>query len=355
MADVNLAVDTFNRTFADTIPTTAQTDALPDMQGSGKVRDLRQAASMTTAEGAALVATLDQFSTTTTRDGQRALVDTLVSDWGATSGFADIATRAADNGYTLTSNLDAVHQQRLTALEQFNGRSFYNMPWETTTAQGGVTGMSVGVDAQGNPSITIGMNRTQFSLLDQAYNALVASTYDALIPQTRLKPYLDSMGLSFTNGSLNMDFTAMDGLLTTEHTANANTAMGDLLDMRRLMGNTLEAVAWDGLALLTDWAATDGADAAVANTLADFGYGGGIHSNATGQVSGGNTNDIVAGQAGNDVLNGGRGNDMLLGGAGNDTLSGGVGNDLLHGGAGNDTYVDQFAAANDEVALSVAA
>jgi len=38
---------------------------LADMQGSGKVRDLRQAASMTTAEGATLLGTLDQFATTT--------------------------------------------------------------------------------------------------------------------------------------------------------------------------------------------------------------------------------------------------------------------------------------------------
>jgi hypothetical protein len=38
MADINLALDTFHRTFVDTIPLTAQALALPDMQGSGKVR-----------------------------------------------------------------------------------------------------------------------------------------------------------------------------------------------------------------------------------------------------------------------------------------------------------------------------
>lgn len=49
MADVNLAADTFHRSFTDVIPTTPKTAALPDMQGSGVVRDLRQAASITTA------------------------------------------------------------------------------------------------------------------------------------------------------------------------------------------------------------------------------------------------------------------------------------------------------------------
>ena len=28
-----------------------------------------------------------------------------------------------------TTNLDAVHLARLTALEQFNGRAFYRLPW----------------------------------------------------------------------------------------------------------------------------------------------------------------------------------------------------------------------------------
>jgi VCBS repeat-containing protein len=335
MADINLAVDTFHRTFADAIPLTTEAQALPDMHGSGVVRDLRQAASILTTEGASLANSLGQFSVATTRNEQRALLDTLIADWGATSGFEDMQTQAAAHGYTISTNLDAVHQARLNALEQFNGRSFYKMPWETTNAQGGVTGMSIT-----GSHISIFMNFTQLTLLDQAYSALKESVYDALVVQTRLKPYLDDIGLTLdAGGSFSLDFTALDTRLTTAHTGNANTAIGDLLDLRRLMGATLEGAGWDGLALLTDWAATDATDPAVATTLADFGYNGGIHTNATGTVDGGSANDIVAGQIGDDVLSGGAGNDMLLGGNGNDTLIGGTGNDLLHGGAGNDTYV----------------
>ena len=43
LGDINLASDTFHRSFTDTLDTTA-VQALPDMQGSGKVRDLREAA-----------------------------------------------------------------------------------------------------------------------------------------------------------------------------------------------------------------------------------------------------------------------------------------------------------------------
>ena len=43
LADINLASDTFHRTFPDVLDTTSVA-TLPDMQGSGKVRDLREAA-----------------------------------------------------------------------------------------------------------------------------------------------------------------------------------------------------------------------------------------------------------------------------------------------------------------------
>ena len=345
MADINLAVDTFHRTFTDVIPTTVDTATLPDMQGSGVVRDLREAASIQTTEGATLATALGQFAATTTRNEQRAQLDTLIADWGATSGFEDMQTKAAAHGYTLASNLSAEWQHKLTVLETFNGRGFYHMPWETTNAQGGVTGMSVT-----GSHISINMNGTQLALLDRAYSAIKESIYDSLVVQTRLKPYLDDIGLTLdASGSFSLDFAALDTRLDTTHIVNANTAIGDLLDLRRLMGDTLEAAGWDGLALLTDWAATDAGDAAVAATLADFGYGGGIHTNATGTVNGGNANDLVAGQTGDDVLNGGAGNDLLLGSNGNDTLIGGLGNDLLHGGAGNDTYVFNAGDGNDTI------
>jgi len=56
--------------------------------------------------------------------------------------------------------------------------------------------------------------------------------------------------------------------------------VGDLLELRWLTGDKLEAAGWDGLALLADWAVTDASDPAVLSTLSEFGY-----------------NDIVAGQA----------------------------------------------------------
>lgn len=147
------------------------------------MRDLKQAASLATPEGATLAGALGQFATATTRNQQRAQLDTLLAGWAATADFPDMATRAAAHGYTLTSNLSPAWQQKLDVLEAFNGRGFYKMPWETLNVQGAVEGMRTSFDATGHPTITIIMSTGQLALLDQAYSALKESVYDSLVVQ----------------------------------------------------------------------------------------------------------------------------------------------------------------------------
>jgi hypothetical protein len=131
MADINLAVETFDRTFTDAIPLTPAVQALPDMQGSGMVRDLREAASLQTAAGQVLAAKLAQYASATTRQEQLAQLDDLIAAWGNTSGFDDMRTRAKEHGYSLyIAHLTPTDERHLSALEQFNGRSFYKMPWD---------------------------------------------------------------------------------------------------------------------------------------------------------------------------------------------------------------------------------
>ncbi|MBL4775804.1 MAG: hypothetical protein JKY87_07105 [Mariprofundus sp.] len=66
MADINLAVDTVNTSFVNSITLTAEAAALPGLQGSGMVRDIQQAASMTTVEGGSLLAGPSQYARATT-------------------------------------------------------------------------------------------------------------------------------------------------------------------------------------------------------------------------------------------------------------------------------------------------
>ncbi|MDP3744636.1 MAG: calcium-binding protein [Methylotenera sp.] len=87
LGDINLADDTFHREFADTLDTTAVAN-LPDMQGSGAVRDLREAATQSTT----LQNLLTQYSAATTHAGQMALIDQMLDAWADTSGYKESYT-----------------------------------------------------------------------------------------------------------------------------------------------------------------------------------------------------------------------------------------------------------------------
>jgi hypothetical protein len=239
MADINLAADTWHRTFADTIPTTAQTAGLPDTQGSGLVRDLREAASMQTAAGIALAGKLTQFAQATTRTEQRAMLDDLLAAWGNTSGFADMKTRAQQNGYTLTvlGHLTPQNEKHLTVLEQFNGRSFYKMPWEgASMAQAALQGLRVGW--AGNPRhIGVGWSwMLQEPLLERAYETLKEDLYHELLSQTRLKPYLDQITARVNaEGNGYLDFSGVQALFEEQLALDPVTAVGRLAEFNRAM------------------------------------------------------------------------------------------------------------------------
>jgi hypothetical protein len=83
-ADVNLKVDTSNQQFANTITISPEAAALPDMNGSGLVRSLREATSLSPN----LQTILTQYSQATTRNEQLAIIDQLLDVWADTSGMA---------------------------------------------------------------------------------------------------------------------------------------------------------------------------------------------------------------------------------------------------------------------------
>ena len=131
-----LANNNFYREFTDDPVWTSEALALPQMQGSGLVRDLRPAMSLGTAQAAALQTQLTQFATDTTRDAQLSHLDALIQNWGATSAMHTSAqtnrTIANYGGPALFDSYGATAIERyaldnpamyakITALEQFNG------------------------------------------------------------------------------------------------------------------------------------------------------------------------------------------------------------------------------------------
>ncbi|ADE11832.1 VCBS domain-containing protein [Sideroxydans lithotrophicus] len=356
MADINLALDTFHRTFVTPIPLTPAAEQLPDMQGSGKVRDLSEAVSLSSS----LEAALTQYSNAGTRDEQYALIDNLIAEWGKSSGFADMQTRAAANGYTLVyAGLTPTQQAHLSVLEQFTGSSYFRMPWEGNSgAMGASQGMTVCYD--GNPKhirIDLSPRFGQTRMLDDTYAILRDAVYQALLPQTRLLPYLDAVGLKQEDGDLVYDFVNVQELFLAQILANPDKAIVDLVEFNRYGKDYFKSSDWEtqGWQLLGDTLnditlTNPTLTPAIQKTLADFNINmdGQPNQKANAEVQiakkdGSTLNGlwnggVLVGNDGNDVLNGGYyGNNILLGGAGDDVITGGMlATNILQGGAGDD-------------------
>ena len=92
MGDAYYAVDTVNQQFTNPIPISPEVEALPNVQGMGLVRDLRQAAELSPV----LQYLLTQYSQASTRQEQMAIIDQLLYAWADTSGMAETMASVND-------------------------------------------------------------------------------------------------------------------------------------------------------------------------------------------------------------------------------------------------------------------
>ncbi|MGL1833013.1 calcium-binding protein [Rhodocyclaceae bacterium SMB388] len=323
MGDIDLIEDTFRSRFTDAIPLTEVTAILPDMNGSGAVRGLREAATLSPD----LAALLQAYSVADTRAEQMALLDQLIVEWGRTSELA-VTGDGAYGGRPTTVNIagvvagsDAfdVWMDRLQTLERFSGRAF-------------------GVPAADAPQVAVDLFAERRHLLDQAWNALRTSVYDALLLQTRLQPYVATLSLSITDAGIQFSFDGMHAAFEARFADAPGEAVRDLLDLQRLVGTRLAGLGWDGHGQLRDWLALAVDDPhllpGIVAALSDFGYSG-LRVDGAGTPR----SDVVIGADVGATLSGGAGHDLVLGGPGDDVLHGGAGDDILYGGEGDDTYV----------------
>ncbi|MDO9434616.1 calcium-binding protein, partial [Hydrogenophaga sp.] len=322
--------------------------ALPQMNGSGMVRNLRAAMSQAGAAADELEAAVVAFAAASTRDAQLAQVDAVITEWAQTSGYWSDLETTLGGAVTLTppEGMSKAEYRKLVAvLEAFNGSRFYGavgqfMPLGQTASE-----------VDGTTHYAIAPQPQQVVLLQQAYAALRESVYDALVVQTRLKPYLDAVELVVDEHGVSFDTTAMNALLQSRYATEPQHAIEDLVELNLLADAQLRLVGFDPVAPLRAWVdalpANDplhavfarmnvlGAAASEGSDQSDI-YLGNAGANS---FSGGAGNDTLDGGAGGDVLNGGAGQDRLNGGADNDTLQGNAGDDTLHGGTGNDVLI----------------
>ncbi|WP_428422561.1 calcium-binding protein [Methylibium sp.] len=355
-SNLDLALNPFYREFTDAVSLTEAAQGLPEMGGSGVVRDLREAMSLGNTASSALVTSVQAFAAGSTRAAQQAALDELLHHWASTEAVADRfdlepvgqeTRRFTVNGSSDTA-LQAQLNRLIPVLEVFNGMTVDDSGWTAATST-----------ENGQTIRTYAMAPQQATSMLAAYDALSRSVYEGLAVQTRLRPYLDSIELVIDENGVQFDTAALTATLESVKASNEGKAVIDLAELLHYSGGTLSAVGFDGEGTLRGWVDalpagaplrteltaidvfTGAVTAGTARTDIYFGDGNGNNFSAGGGndiVDGGAGNDYLYGGAGNDALLGGAGNDYLDGEAGDDTLDGGEGDDALSGGEGSDTY-----------------
>ncbi|WP_439888761.1 calcium-binding protein [Pseudomonas sp. MBLB4123] len=392
-ANLDLASNPFYRQFTDRIALDSVAKGLPGMQGSGAVRDLREASMLNPK----LKAVLAQYASAQTRQEQLGLLDRVLAEWAESSGYRTFDQRvsalnsnsarfifayswekpqgislsagstggggsnsgslALGEGHNTGPTAAQLEQkallEKIKILEVFNSQNFFNFSaTQRTDASGKKTvdavfgagsmrggsgsfssGIVMGDTTHYVTEAHLGVNATQAQLLKSAYEALRESVYQGLLLQTRLQPYVADINLVFSVDGIALDYSDVTQLLEQTHQSNPIKASVDLFELIKAVKGPLDQ--WS--ATLGTWvsqldAAQQQAFKQQLGGASSIVQGGAIADS----LSTGSGSDFVFGKEGNDTLQGNLGNDYLDGGAGSDRLYGGDGADILLGGGGDD-------------------
>jgi len=383
MADINLVDDTFHREFPNKITVSSDISVLPDMQGSGRVRDLQEAASLSPE----LKEILAQYAVAPTRVAQQALLPDLLNAWANTSDLKKTLQERVGPQYNITylslgntpisADNIAAWESKLHVVEAFNGRYFSQTPNDSSGAFS-ANNISSGPEN----SIKVMYSQDRIDWLNQSYDALRESVYKVLAMQTRFAPIMNKIELKISMNGIHCDFSKLEKHFQMLVQSNPKVAVSDLVEFNRFTHDLFKGESWRGNEIMgnvlrslpltpellevykdldviavdntntylmgTDrdevYVTSDSGTVVMAYAGNDVLFGGNGNDNLQAGfgddfVYGGAGADSVFGGEGDDVIYGGNGNDWLMGEGGNDYIKGGLGDDFLQGNAGSDTYV----------------
>ena len=374
MASLDLQVNTFYREFTRPITLTQQAKALPTLRGSGRVRNLNEAISLS----ADLGNHVQTYTEQTTRQAQLDRLDDFIKKWADTSRMKPLKAQAealADSGVTLTYSLAGLKAgttayndfiKKLGIVERFMGFTY-----------GGANGQArfTPLDAASG-QLTVSLATTQIASIELAYERLKTDIYESLSLVTRFKPFVYAFenaiprpGMVFSGGSYrnfrgqfteNISANGLEGVIDLIEFINAygykrfekpefglgaiHFLIGELDNAPDLGAYRKELSAW------TVRVAASGEHNLSGTPRPDLLVG----TSAADTLWGQNGNDLLVAKAGDDRLDGSNGDDRLNGGFGNDWLEGDNGDDWLDGGNGDDRLYggngnDRLYGGNDRV------
>ncbi len=391
-ADIDLGVDLSQQQLPPVPIDPAVTD-LPILQGSGRVRDLHSAASLSSD----LATKLAAFGSLDRADQQNA-IDALLYAWARSSDMTPLRERGAARGFAVVydqferpghyyyarpsdrpyqswkeggsvftgqqgwergdfdpstwSEYVDYFESRLFVIEAMSGDYFHVLPgevWPTASLEG-----SLRLDASSvTPTVHILWRASHLGhALQGRYEALRQQVYEELVAQTRLATVLAPLQGEAVNQAA--AFAQIEATLRSRSASDPITAIGDLIDVNTFIARRYGIDRrWHGAELLADLvAAADRTPELIDLLLSSSVYTSDAGDprlypyTATGYtlaptdnqraLVGQVSDDSFVGTGSADNFSGQDGNDLLLGRGGNDVLRGDGGGDVLEGGTGDD-------------------
>ncbi|MFZ6800379.1 calcium-binding protein [Undibacterium sp. Di24W] len=341
VANLDLLVDTFYRVFTTPITLSNEAKVLPELRGSGQVRNLREAMSLSPD----LTNWVQGYTQQTTRQAQIDRLDSFIEKWANTSKLKSLKAQAdslSGVGVTLTYNLGGLTAgtaeydafiRKLGVVERFMGFTY-----------GGASGQTrlTPLNASSG-SVIVNLAFDQISNIALAYDRFKTDIYESLLVATRLKKYADVIP-----GEKNPTaFIAVEDKFKQVIASDVQQGVIDLVEFISAIGEkNLAAKGWDAITFLNDQLKNVPNLSSFKEELSSWTvqFAGMNDKFATGTVRndifvGTNETDFISGFDGNDLLMGGAGNDYINGGDGDDTLVGGDGDDELQGWGGDDQII----------------
>ena len=325
MGDVNFEHKPIFSEYAEEVKLTEQQKQAPNLKGTGRVRDLRDAAALSDK----LAELLNTYSNTETRAGQLSLLDKLLLEWAKSDPQFDenakyslgtdwirVSSNSGGSGFTPSQEggLKVADPEWLKKFDTYSNK---------LNILNAFTGESSKLFYAG----TAKQRQKLLDTIDDTYNSIRDSLYESLLFQTRLKPYLEKLTFKLENDQISIDFSDTTAAFNQVFQHNPEKAFVDLGEFLAYQYDGFWPEGFNLLNQYIDYAKTHGVYEQWCNHL------GQTAQDKLSVCSGSDGDDILIGT---NLLSDGR--DIIKGGAGNDILIGGIGNDDLDGGAGSDIY-----------------
>ena len=324
MGDFIFANNNFYSRFSESIPLTDEQMKVANLHGTGRLRDLREAAALSTG----LAEILKQYSAAQTKEEQTALLNELVVKWGSTDPYkSDVSSFKLSSDLILTDNEGI----GLTPTQIAEWRKGIVLDAQTTADFAAARSKIAVLDAfTGEKSETLyfGMPAQARQIIDtvnQTYDSLATNIYQGLLFQTRLQPYLNEIGFKLDDKQqFVLDYTHVQTKFQQVFKDNAQKAFVDLGEFLAF-GSAKDWTA--GMSLLSDFAKHGKESGQLQDWLNVLGD---KAATILAEQNGDAANNVLqaVGLLGRDVLNGNGGDDRLIVGSATAVVNGGNGSDV---------------------------